>query len=997
MKKIISILLCFIMLFSLVACTEDSDSTPTTTITTTAPTTTTTTTPPVGANNDKLAYTDWDKEGYHIYVSTAGVDYNDGLTPETPVNSIYRANELVLEYINGNVADKQDVIVSFEKGNYYIPTTVNMVSGTEDIGVYYTSRGGRAYFVGGLNIKPYEIKKCTDASIVNKVRDEMARENLYVADLTYYSEYLTDLLALSTIENQMRYYDTVEFYVGDYNLQPSRFPDKDQRVSDSEAQGIDMPGAFAITYLNYMKNGQFVTIAEIGSEFASTPVNIFLQGETYERVKSWDVANEKIYMENTLQNNYTVTRHYLTSFTDARYSFDGNKTYYDGYVTLHTGRGANGAVGAPSDGGSASEFRRAYFFNIIEEINDPGEYYYDEEHKKLYVYLDETMSADDLYIATIDRQAFEITGEVDKLAQNIHFVNMGFKYAQSDWMNITNATNISMTGCFVGLNAGRAVYAQNATNMTFKDSLFEALGTGVFYFRNIAWGDLDDDGVFDLANILVENCIIRDISEQKVDYQPAFKMEKFSGLTVRRCTISEGGHAAVQYTESANLLFEYNEWSDFMTETDDGGLSYSAMYDVTNMTGIVWRYNLIHDIGSSWQPWNVRVFYGDGDSSLYTIHDNVIYNFMKGKAKGMVFHNVHGANIYNNIIMNTSDQVHIMTEYMYQDVFTDVFRTLRKDTLYDSYTGTTYYYQLFEKADNDGHTAARKELYSSGILDEDFNFLFERMEYLRSDKFLYDMFSKGYAVMDQYGLQGGSLAVSSNESAHNGGTIAVDAETISDFVVRLTQKVGNESKGDYRFKSVDEMTEFLVSIGYTGDRDLTKLPKNVSILYKDREVRYFYFNLLAANSPEAVDEWVLSDAANVAKAKYPELTNDISTLFAEKRGWAHYVYRSAIYSKVAYTGLYYNNLTINVGKDLSTELALGNKTVYWDSVFAKSWGCADYDDVAIEMLDDDGGFTLDFVDTVTDILYNDEYLLRDNQGEPVLQLLDLSKVGASLE
>ena len=36
MKKIISILLCFIMLFSLVACTEDGDSNPTTTTTTTA-------------------------------------------------------------------------------------------------------------------------------------------------------------------------------------------------------------------------------------------------------------------------------------------------------------------------------------------------------------------------------------------------------------------------------------------------------------------------------------------------------------------------------------------------------------------------------------------------------------------------------------------------------------------------------------------------------------------------------------------------------------------------------------------------------------------------------------------------------------------------------------------------------------------------------------------------------------------------------------------------
>ncbi|MBR2340612.1 MAG: right-handed parallel beta-helix repeat-containing protein [Clostridia bacterium] len=994
MKKIIALMLCFVMLLSLIACSTDGDDASTTTTTTTAPTTTTTTTNTTVGAKEELVYSDWDKSGYHIYVSEDGFDYNDGSTPEKAVETIYRANELAADYINGETPDKQDVIISFEEGNYYIPTTVKMVTGTEEVGIYYTSRGGRAYFVGGINIKPYEIMKCNDTEIANKVKDEDARNNLYEVDLTNYTRYLTDFLANPANLNGTTVHNSIEFYVGNYNLQPSRFPDKDYQAGDTTAVGVDMPGSFAITYINYMKDGQFVSVDEI-ADYSTTPLNIFLTGETYEKVKSWDVANEKIYIEDTLNNNYTITRHYVTSFTDTRYSFDGNVTYYDGYVTLHTGRGSNGAVGLPSNGGSYSEFRRAYFFNIIEEINDPGEFYYDEADKKLYVYLDETMSANDLYVATLGTQAFNIEGQPDSLIQNIHFVNMGFRYSQSDWMHMKNATNITVSGCLMGLNAGLAVFTQNATNLTFKDSIFEQLGTGVFRLWNTAWGDHDDDGVYDLANVLVENCILRDISEQKVDYRPAFGFFKFSGITVRHCTVSEGGHAAVQYSEAANLLFEYNEWYGFMTETDDGGLSYSGMADATTMTGTVWRYNLIHDIGSSWQPWGVRVFYSDADSALYTIHDNVIYNFMQGEAKGVVFHNVHGGKIYNNIIMNTAEDVYIMTDYIYPDIFTDLMRSLRADTVSDIYSGT-FYYLNFEKADESGDTAARKELYSSDVFDDDFKFHFERFEYLRSDKYLYDMFSRGYAVISPYTRQDSTIGTSSSESAHNGGTVVIDDSTIEDFVVRLAQNVAGKSKGDYTFNSVDEMTGFLVQLGYKGASDAGKMPVGVSILYNGERVLFFYYNLLAAGSPEAVSEWVLSDAAIAAQATDSTITNNIDTLFSQHRGWAHYVYRAAIYSKFAYTGLYYNNLTINVGLDLSTPVPVGNTDVYWDSVFAKSGNCSDYDDIDIEMLDENGEYTVDFIDLITDIIDNDQNLQRDEYGEAVLKLLDLSNVGASL-
>ena len=457
---------------------------------------------------------------------------------------------------------------------------------------------------------------------------------------------------------------------------------------------------------------------------------------------------------------------------------------------------------------------------------------------------------------------------------------------------------------------------------------------------------------------------------------------------------------AVSTTRTSNILFEYNEFFDFMTETDDGGLYYTAMRDVTTLTGVVWRYNLIHDIGSSWQPWNVRLFYSDGYSMLGTFHDNIIYNFMDDNAKGTMFHNVHGANIYNNIILNTGDNVDLLSTYYGTSLLADPLRALLSDTLRDGYTDHTWYTNFDGDLGEDakGWTDARRKLYNeSGLLDEDFAYGFNRFDYLRSDKFLYDVFSKGYAILITES-DDGSFLKSCNKSIHNNGIVAVDGETISDFEIRLTKSIGGKNAGSHRFRSVDEMTEFMLEIGYTGAYDMSKLPDGASMFYNGNKVYTFYYNLIADGSPEAVEEWELSEVAKLVGQTDSTVTNDIDKLFSvQKSGYAHNIYGAAIFSKVAYTGQYYNNLTIDVAFDPSTELQYGNKTLYWDSIWTQHWSYSDYDGLHLQVLNENGEYTIGFIDTISDILYNDPNLLFDNEGEPVLKLLDLSEIGASLK
>jgi hypothetical protein len=234
-------------------------------------------------------------------------------------------------------------------------------------------------------------------------------------------------------------------------------------------------------------------------------------------------------------------------------------------------------------------------------------------------------------------------------------------------------------------------------------------------------------------------------------------------------------------------------------------------------------------------------------------------------------------------------------------------------------------------------------------------------------------------------------------SVVNGGTIAIDENTIMDFSVKLSDPIGGKDRGAYTFNSIYEMSDFLVDVGYRGYDDTSKLPKEVSIDYNDMKLNHFYHNLLAKDSPKEIANWQLSRAALKRQEIDSSISTDVETLFSQGAGWAHYVYRAAIYSKVAYTGLYTNNLTINVGNDLSTIVKNGNNEVYWDSIFALSTNYADYDGIDIQIMDENGEYTTDFIDTIDDILYNDPNLLFDDNGDPLLKLPDLSKIGARLD
>ncbi|MFG2517607.1 right-handed parallel beta-helix repeat-containing protein [Streptomyces sp. NPDC048527] len=293
--------------------------------------------------------------------------------------------------------------------------------------------------------------------------------------------------------------------------------------------------------------------------------------------------------------------------------------------------------------------QRYYYYNVLEELDSPGEWYLDRATGKLYLYPPSALSSATMLLSLLPDPMAVLNS-----CSNITFSNLIFEGARGDGIAITDGTSNTVADCTLRLLGGRAVTIGDASiaagphggsKNEVRGCHIHATGRGGI---SLAGGDRAT--LTPAHNEAVGN-EIHDYSRLQLTYSPAVEI---AGVGNRAANnhIYDAPHVAILFRGNDHVI-EYNEINDVVKQTNDAGAIYAGR-DWTGQ-GTVIRYNFLHNIvGSTGSQYAVGVYLDDCFCGT-TMSGNIFYKVNMGFLIGGGRDNV----ITNNIMLSCDRSVYL--------------------------------------------------------------------------------------------------------------------------------------------------------------------------------------------------------------------------------------------------------------------------------------------------------------------------------------------------
>lgn len=249
-----------------------------------------------------------------------------------------------------------------------------------------------------------------------------------------------------------------------------------------------------------------------------------------------------------------------------------------------------------------------YFYNILEELDAPGEFFIDREHLMLYVY------------PYSENDTVEISLSANPLIRAEGADNLTIDGFTLTCVRSTAAV-VSGNGCVLkNLTVKNA--ADHGISVTGENNLVENCdishtGRGGIFLTG------GDRTTLTSANNRAVNNYIHDFSEVFQTYQPGIQLSGVGNVCAHN-EIANSPHMAIGYAGNDHLI-EYNYIHDVVLHSSDAGAIYAG-YDWC-AHGTVIRYNLLRDIGAN--GFTPDGIYWDDGHSGQTAYGNILINVKK--------------------------------------------------------------------------------------------------------------------------------------------------------------------------------------------------------------------------------------------------------------------------------------------------------------------------------------------------------------------------------
>ncbi len=537
-----------------------------------------------------------------LYVSVNGSDAGTG-SEVSPFASIQRAVDEVKKLADGGL--KAPVTVYFAKGEYNTASCINMteaVSGTAECPITYTALGdGEVVFNSGVTLKAEDfmpVEGAVKARFAEDVQDKILVCDLKAKGVT--KELLGPVYSVGAHNNASRYFGDVlgknaELFWDEKRMTLARYPNE----------------GFA----------QFEAVADWGEcrQFEDGSYNPKWNDKTYEcrggTLVLDDAVNERM---KKWQDKTTAWcfGYFFVDWGDAsspivKIDTDA-KTITLRYASVYGYKaGAN-----------------YYLYNVLEELDAPGEFYIDRENLLMYVYPPADPKESEIMLS-LSRESI-INGEN---VNYITFENITFKGSRNDALVLKGDHN-AVKNCKLTDICGWAIKMYGVENTVYGCDVSRTGEGGVLL-------EGGDRATLTHSNNLIENNYIHDWSELSRMYNAGAAIQGCGG-TVRHNEFARSPHLAITHPGNEHLI-EYNYLHEVVQESNDAGAIYTGWDWAAH--GTVARYNFLENVGND-KFFPVGIYWDDILSGQ-TAYGNIIIS----SAKGFLCGGGRDHSVYNNIII----------------------------------------------------------------------------------------------------------------------------------------------------------------------------------------------------------------------------------------------------------------------------------------------------------------------------------------------------------
>lgn len=280
--------------------------------------------------------------------------------------------------------------------------------------------------------------------------------------------------------------------------------------------------------------------------------------------------------------------------------------------------------------------RRYYATNLLEELDQPGEYFIDRAGGQLFFWPPGDMSGADIVLSTL-------TGPVIALDSVSH-------------IRLEGLTVETCVGTGIDVKGGEGVAIQSCTvRNTGQDGIVITGGA----HHTVAGCDIHDTGTAGLrvsggdrktltpCNHVVDDNHIWRISRRQRTHAYNIHMDGV-GIQVTHNLLHDAPHQAIGLGGNDHLI-EFNEIHHSGMETDDSGAFYMGRNP--SMRGTIIRHNYWHHIGSALTHGSCAIYFDDG-SGGQTVIGNVFYKAAGGNFGAVFVHGGHDNDVINNIFVD---------------------------------------------------------------------------------------------------------------------------------------------------------------------------------------------------------------------------------------------------------------------------------------------------------------------------------------------------------
>lgn len=532
------------------------------------------------------------------YVSIDGNDLNPG-SKNQPFRTIQKAKDVIR---NIDKTGHNDITVCINPGEYTISNLCfeYLDSGNENCQIIYKGLGN-VVFNSGQSLSPSSFKSVDEyPNIKNRLISE-AKEHALVLDLTaegISKEQIGKMYPYGSYDTSSQYQGDVtgpiysELFIDKKRMDVARYPNTDYLKTDevvfsSRGQGITLP--------NGDPKGD---VYKVNQELAN-------------RISGWQDIDD-VWLYGFFMYDWADQATSILSFdkttnelTTKYYSFFGAKK------------------DAPY-----------YFYNCLEELDAPGEYYIDRENNLLVVYKTDGFDNSQIEISLTKEPVVRLN------ANYITFDNIEFTGTR-DIGIYANGFNhhCTINNCKIyNVGKGGMLLLSNDCTITHNE-VFDVGSYGV----GLQAGDKNS---LTKGNVTVSNNFIHDY--QKIEKTLGAGIQTYgAGFYIGNNEIYNANHVAISYSGIYHVI-ENNLIHDVCLQSEDSGAIYAGRSWTSY--GNVIRNNLIYNLGNKVnKPHGI---YLDDALSGQMVYDNLLIN-VPGNA--LLMGGGRDLKIHNNIVINAGN------------------------------------------------------------------------------------------------------------------------------------------------------------------------------------------------------------------------------------------------------------------------------------------------------------------------------------------------------